>query len=86
LGDPWGADTIMDLSTGRNIHDPREWIVRNSPVPIGTEPIYHGAGEGGGDPLKLDWEVYRGHADRAMRAGRRLFSPYMPACAWPMCR
>jgi len=55
----WGADTIMDLSTGRNIHDTREWIVRNSPVPIGTVPIYQALEKVGGDPLKLDWEVYR---------------------------
>jgi phosphomethylpyrimidine synthase len=55
----WGADTIMDLSTGRNIHDTREWIVRNSPVPIGTVPIYQTLEKVGGDPLKLDWEVYR---------------------------
>jgi len=40
VGDPWGADTVMDLSTGRNIHETREWIVRNSAVPIGTVPIY----------------------------------------------
>jgi phosphomethylpyrimidine synthase len=55
----WGADTVMDLSTGRNIHDTREWIVRNSPVPIGTVPIYQALEKVGGDPLKLDWEVYR---------------------------
>jgi phosphomethylpyrimidine synthase len=46
----WGADTVMDLSTGRNIHNIREWIVRNSPVPIGTVPIYQALEKVGGDP------------------------------------
>ena len=55
----WGADTVMDLSTGRNIHDTREWIVRNAPVPIGTVPIYQALEKVGGDPTKLNWEVYR---------------------------
>jgi phosphomethylpyrimidine synthase len=55
----WGADTVMDLSTGRNIHATREWIVRNSPVPIGTVPIYQALEKVGGDPVKLGWEVYR---------------------------
>ena len=69
----WGADTVMDLSTGRNIHATREWIIRNSPVPIGTVPIYQALEKVGGDPVKLDWECLQGHADRAGRAGRRLF-------------
>ncbi|MBV9906728.1 MAG: phosphomethylpyrimidine synthase ThiC [Hyphomicrobiales bacterium] len=55
----WGADTVMDLSTGRNIHTIREWIVRNSPVPIGTVPIYQALEKVGGDPLKLEWEVFK---------------------------
>ncbi|WP_333794480.1 phosphomethylpyrimidine synthase ThiC [Hyphomicrobium sp.] len=55
----WGADTVMDLSTGRNIHTTREWIIRNSPVPIGTVPIYQALEKVGGDPVKLSWEVYR---------------------------
>jgi phosphomethylpyrimidine synthase len=55
----WGADTVMDLSTGRNIHDTREWIVRNSPVPIGTVPIYQALEKVGGDPTQLSWEVFR---------------------------
>jgi phosphomethylpyrimidine synthase len=55
----WGADTVMDLSTGRNIHLTREWIIRNSPVPIGTVPIYQALEKVHGDPVKLDWEVYR---------------------------
>ena len=55
----WGADTVMDLSTGRNIHNTREWILRNSPVPIGTVPIYQALEKCGGDPVKLTWELYR---------------------------
>jgi phosphomethylpyrimidine synthase len=55
----WGADTVMDLSTGRNIHTTREWIIRNSPVPIGTVPIYQALEKVNGDPVKLDWECYK---------------------------
>jgi phosphomethylpyrimidine synthase len=55
----WGADTVMDLSTGRNIHNTREWIIRNAPVPIGTVPIYQALEKVDGDPVKLDWQVYR---------------------------
>ena len=55
----WGADTVMDLSTGRNIHTTREWIIRNAPVPIGTVPIYQALEKVNGDPVKLDWEVYK---------------------------
>lgn len=55
----WGADTVMDLSTGRNIHTTREWILRNSPVPIGTVPIYQALEKCGGDPVQLTWELYR---------------------------
>jgi phosphomethylpyrimidine synthase len=55
----WGADTVMDLSTGRNIHNIRSWIVRNAPVPIGTVPIYQALEKVDGDPLKLDWEVFK---------------------------
>jgi phosphomethylpyrimidine synthase len=55
----WGADTVMDLSTGRNIHNTREWIIRNSPVPIGTVPIYQALEKVSGDPVKLDWECYK---------------------------
>ena len=55
----WGADTVMDLSTGRNIHNIRGWIIRNSPVPIGTVPIYQALEKVDGDPLKLDWEVFK---------------------------
>ncbi len=55
----WGGDTVMDLSTGRNIHNTREWILRNSPVPIGTVPIYQALEKCGGDPVALTWELYR---------------------------
>ena len=55
----WGADTVMDLSTGRNIHETREWILRNSPVPIGTVPIYQALEKVGGNAEELSWEVYR---------------------------
>src|SRR6185312_1750765 len=55
----WGADTVMDLSTGRNIHETREWIMRNSPVPIGTVPIYQALEKVGGKAEELTWEIYR---------------------------
>ncbi|RWX74486.1 phosphomethylpyrimidine synthase ThiC [Neorhizobium lilium] len=55
----WGADTVMDLSTGRNIHNIREWIIRNSPVPIGTVPLYQALEKVGGIAEDLSWEVYR---------------------------
>jgi phosphomethylpyrimidine synthase len=55
----WGADTAMDLSTGKQIHETREWIVRNSPVPIGTVPIYQALEKVGGKPEALTWEIYR---------------------------
>ncbi|MFE9326458.1 phosphomethylpyrimidine synthase ThiC [Nocardia sp. NPDC052278] len=55
----WGADTIMDLSTGKNIHETREWIMRNSPVPVGTVPIYQALEKVNGDPTALTWEIYR---------------------------
>lgn len=55
----WGADTIMDLSTGKNIHETREWIIRNSPVPIGTVPIYQALEKVKGVPEDLTWEVFK---------------------------
>ena len=55
----WGADTVMDLSTGKNIRETREWILRNSPVPIGTVPIYEALEKVGGKPEDLTWEAYR---------------------------
>lgn len=55
----WGADTIMDLSTGDNIHETREWIIRNSPVPVGTVPIYQALEKVNGKPEELTWEIFR---------------------------
>ena len=84
----WGADTVMDLSTGRNIHDTREWIVRNSPVPIGTVPIYQALEKVGGIAEDLNWDIYRDtlieQAEQGVdyftiHAGVRL--PYVPLTA-----
>lgn len=84
----WGADTVMDLSTGRNIHDTREWIVRNSPVPIGTVPIYQALEKVGGVAEDLTWEIFRDtlieQAEQGVdyftiHAGVRL--PYVPLTA-----
>ncbi|MDB5393767.1 MAG: phosphomethylpyrimidine synthase ThiC [Rhodospirillales bacterium] len=84
----WGADTVMDLSTGRNIHTTREWIVRNSPVPIGTVPIYQALEKVGGKAEELTWELYRDtlieQAEQGVdyftiHAGVRL--PYIPMTA-----
>jgi len=55
----WGADNVMDLSTGKNIHETREWILRNSPVPIGTVPIYQALEKVGGKAEELTWEIFR---------------------------
>ncbi len=55
----WGADTLMDLSTGKDIHLTREWIMRNAPIPVGTVPIYQAMEKVGGDPAALTWEIYR---------------------------
>ena len=55
----WGGDTVMDLSTGKNIHETREWIIRNSPVPIGTVPIYQALEKVGGRAEELTWEIFR---------------------------
>jgi len=54
----WGADTVMDLSTGQNIHETREWIIRNSPVPIGTVPIYQALEKTGGKAEDLTWNYF----------------------------
>ncbi len=84
----WGADTVMDLSTGKNIHETREWILRNSPVPIGTVPIYQALEKVGGAPEDLTWELYRDtlieQAEQGVdyftiHAGVRL--PYVPLTA-----
>jgi phosphomethylpyrimidine synthase len=84
----WGADTVMDLSTGKNIHATREWIIRNSPVPIGTVPIYQALEKVGGKAEELTWEIYRDtlleQAEQGVdyftiHAGVRL--PYIPLTA-----
>ena len=69
----WGGDTVMDLSTGKNIHETREWILRNSPVPIGTVPIYQALEKVNGKAEDLTWEIYRDTLDRTSRAGGGLF-------------
>ncbi|WP_265587364.1 phosphomethylpyrimidine synthase ThiC [Sphingomicrobium arenosum] len=84
----WGADTVMDLSTGRNIHDTREWIIRNSPVPIGTVPIYQALEKVGGVAEDLTWDIFadtlieqaeQGVDYFTIHAGVRL--PYVPMAA-----
>nr|WP_306469637.1 phosphomethylpyrimidine synthase ThiC [Oscillatoria laete-virens] len=88
----WGADTTMDLSTGKNIHETREWIVRNSPAPIGTVPIYQALEKVGGKAEELTWEIYRDtlieQAEQGVdyftvHAGVRL--PYVPLTANRVC-
>ena len=61
----WGADTLMDLSTGKNIHRTREWILRNCPVPVGTVPIYQALEKVNGKPEDLTWEIFRDTLNRA---------------------
>lgn len=84
----WGADTVMDLSTGRDIYETREWIIRNSPVPIGTVPIYQALEKAGGKAEALTWEIFRDtlieQAEQGVdyftiHAGVRL--PYIPLTA-----
>ena len=88
----WGADTVMDLSTGKNIHETREWILRNSAVPIGTVPIYQALEKVGGKAEELTWEIYRDtlieQAEQGVdyftiHAGVRL--PYIPLTANRSC-
>src|SRR3954467_1250785 len=87
----WGADTVMDLSTGKHIHETREWIVRNSPVPIGTVPIYQALEKVNGKAEELSWEIFRdtlleqaeqGVAYFTIHAGVRL--PFIPLTAGRM--
>jgi phosphomethylpyrimidine synthase len=84
----WGADTVMDLSTGRNIHETREWILRNSPVPIGTVPIYQALEKVGGKAEELTWEIYRETLIEQAEQGVDYFTvhsgvrlPYIPLTA-----
>ena len=84
----WGGDTVMDLSTGRHIHETREWIIRNAPVPIGTVPIYQALEKVDGKAEELTWEMFRDtlieQAEQGVdyftiHAGVRL--PYIPMTA-----
>ena len=84
----WGADTVMDLSTGKHIHETRQWIVRNSPVPIGTVPIYQALARVGGAAEDLTWEVYRDTLIEQAEQGVDYFTvhagvllPYIPLTA-----
>ena len=82
----WGADTVMDLSTGKRIHETREAIVRNSPVPIGTVPIYQALEKVERRPGEADLGGLPGHRDRAGRAGRRLHDRARRGAAAATCR
>jgi phosphomethylpyrimidine synthase len=84
----WGADTVMDLSTGKNIHTTREWIIRNAPVPIGTVPIYQALEKVGGAAEELTWEIYRDTLIKQAEQGVDYFTihagvrlPYIPLTA-----
>jgi phosphomethylpyrimidine synthase len=88
----WGADTVMDLSTGKNIHETREWIIRNSPVPIGTVPIYQALEKVGGRAEELTWEIYRDTLIEQAEQGVDYFTihagvllRYVPMTARRMC-
>ena len=88
----WGADTVMDLSTGKNIHETREWIIRNSPVPIGTVPIYQALEKVGGRAEELTWELYRDTLIEQAEQGVDYFTihagvllRYVPMTASRMC-
>ncbi|MCE0483946.1 MAG: phosphomethylpyrimidine synthase ThiC [Methylacidiphilales bacterium] len=88
----WGADTVMDLSTGKNIHETREWIIRNSPVPIGTVPIYQALEKVGGRAEELTWELYRDTLIEQAEQGVDYFTihagvllRYVPMTARRMC-
>jgi len=88
----WGADTVMDLSTGKNIHETREWIIRNSPVPIGTVPIYQALEKVGGRAEELTWEMYRDTLIEQAEQGVDYFTihagvllRYVPLTARRMC-
>jgi phosphomethylpyrimidine synthase len=88
----WGSDTVMDLSTGKNIHETREWIIRNSPVPIGTVPIYQALEKVGGRAEELTWELYRDTLIEQAEQGVDYFTihagvllRYVPMTASRMC-
>ncbi|GIT38554.1 MAG: hypothetical protein Ct9H300mP7_4750 [Verrucomicrobiota bacterium] len=75
----WGADNVMDLSTGKNIHPTREWIIRNSPVPIGTVPIYQALEKVDGKAENLTWEIFRDTLIEQAEQGW-ITSPSTPEC------
>jgi phosphomethylpyrimidine synthase len=88
----WGTDTVMDLSTGKNIHDTREWIIRNSPVPIGTVPIYQALEKVNGKAEDLTWEIYRDTLIEQAEQGVDYFTihagvllRYIPMTAYRSC-
>jgi phosphomethylpyrimidine synthase len=88
----WGTDTVMDLSTGKNIHDTREWIIRNSPVPIGTVPIYQALEKVDGKAEDLTWEIYRDTLIEQAEQGVDYFTihagvllRYIPMTAYRSC-
>ena len=88
----WGADTVMDLSTGKNIHETREWILRNSPVPIGTVPIYQALEKVSGKAEELTWDIYRDTLIEQAEQGVDYFTihagvllPYIPLTANRSC-
>jgi phosphomethylpyrimidine synthase len=88
----WGTDTVMDLSTGKNIHETREWIIRNSPVPIGTVPIYQALEKVGGKAEELTWEIYRDTLVEQAEQGVDYFTihagvllRYIPLTAYRSC-
>lgn len=76
----WGADTIMDLSTGKHIHTTREWIIRNSPVPIGTVPIYQALEKVNGKAEELTWEIYRDTLIEQAEQGVDYFTIHAGCC------
>ena len=81
----WGADTVMDLSTGPDIHSTREWVIRNAPVPVGTVPIYQALEKVDGQPAELTWDLYRDTIIEQASRGSTI-SPSTPASCFPMCR
>ncbi len=80
----WGGDTVMDLSTGKNIHETREWILRNAPVPVGTVPIYQALEKVDGKAEELSWELFRDTLIEQAEQGVDT-SPFMLACGCSMC-
>ena len=82
----WGADTVMDLSTGKNIHETREWIIRNSPVPIGTVPLYQALEKVGGAAEELTWELFRDTLIEQAEQGVDYFTIHAGVRLRPTCR